>query len=78
MWLWSSPDIHLLLLLHEHKQGLGLTSCSFKAPGVFGLSIFPSPLFPLYSFTSWSVWVSRNKLLSRIFGLKRDEVTGKQ
>jgi hypothetical protein len=32
----------LLLLLHtrEHKQGLGLKTCSFKPQGVLGLSIF--------------------------------------
>jgi hypothetical protein len=30
---------------HEHNQGLGLKTCSFKGQGVLGLSIFVS-VFP--------------------------------
>jgi hypothetical protein len=36
----KEPRLLLLLLPGEHKQGLVLKTCSFKAQGVLDLSIF--------------------------------------
>jgi hypothetical protein len=44
--------LQVILIIHhnEHNQGLGLKTCSFKAQGVLGLSIFvlvfPYPTIP--------------------------------
>jgi hypothetical protein len=56
-----STSIIVLLLLHEHKQGLGLKMRSFKASGVPSLStfswVFPPPTIPGVG-TEELVWVS--------------------
>jgi hypothetical protein len=60
---------HLLMflfLLHEHKQGLGLETCSFKAQGVLGLYIF-SWVFSILSSPGLTMKTSLGKQLLSIF-----------